>query len=97
MTTSTTKRKKVDLNDPWRKLTPPQQAALWRIQQDGGLVMTLHSPDASPYSTKAGRMVDLRLAKALIDSGELMAERDGFEFGPPQSWSVAHPKIPVGA
>jgi len=57
--------------------------------------MTLHSPDASPYSTKAGRMVDLRVAKALIESGELMAESGGFDFGPPQSWSVTHPKVGV--
>jgi hypothetical protein len=83
------------ITDPWSKLSKPQQTALWHIQQDGGLVMTLNSPDASPYSTKAGRMIDLRLAKALIDSGELMADGGGFDFGPPQAWAVTHPKAAV--
>lgn len=97
LTMAGTRQKRRDFTDPWSKLSKPQQTALWQIQRDGGLVMTLRSPDPSPYSTKAGRAVDLRIAKALIESGELMADANGFEWGPPQSWSVTHPKQAVGS
>jgi hypothetical protein len=87
--------KRTKSDDPWSKLSRPQQSALWQIQQDGGLIMTMHSPDKSPYSTKTGRIIDLRVAKALIDSGELIADGGGFDFGPPQAWAVTHPKVTI--
>lgn len=92
---ATTRRKR--LHDPWDNLTAHQASALWKIQQDGGLMMTQNESRASqsPYSTKAGREISVITAVALITSGELQAESEGFGFGPPQSWSVVHPKVSV--
>lgn len=85
------------MTDHWSKLTKIQQGALWKIQRDGGLMMTQDNSRASqsPYSTKAGREISIVTAQALIRSGELQAESTGFEFGQPQAWSVVHPKIGV--
>ena len=83
-------------SDPWGKLSKPQQSALWQIQREGGLMLTIVNKNENPYTTRTGTPIDFRLAKALIESGELQGNGDGM-FGANQSWRVAHPKETVGA
>lgn len=73
------------------KISKQMRQALWNIQKDGGLILTLGSDIETPYTTKAARPIHARTAQVLIAIGELMPEGQLFPGEKASAWYVAHP------
>lgn len=71
--------------------TNEQAQTLRRLANTGGLLILIHTKRGDSYSDLEGSPVPLRIAKALIENGWVIEQKDSLFDLSPQSWRVRNP------